>query len=281
MGREPGREGTVKIIVVNVNTSETMTEVIAEGARRYASPGTETVALRPFFGPEAVDCNFESYLSAVGVMDRVLAYDEPFDAVVLAGFGEHGRDGLQELLEQPVVEICEASAQVAMLVARSFSVVTTLQRSVPAIEDRLRLAGLLDRCASIRASGMSTAELDADPAAAVRDIVAQARIAVERDHAEAICLGCAGMAGLEESITAELGVPVIDGIGAAVRLAEAVVGLGLATSKVSTYARPDPKKIIGWPLSRALGLAAGAADGSAGRAASPANATGGSTGSRP
>jgi allantoin racemase len=281
MGREPGREGTVKIIVVNVNTSETMTEVIAEGARRYASPGTETVALRPFFGPEAVDCNFESYLSAVGVMDRVLAYDEPFDAVVLAGFGEHGRDGLQELLEQPVVEICEASAQVAMLVARSFSVVTTLQRSVPAIEDRLRLAGLLDRCASIRASGMSTAELDADPAAAVRDIVAQARIAVERDHAEAICLGCAGMAGLEEAITAELGVPVIDGIGAAVRLAEAVVGLGLATSKVSTYARPDPKKIIGWPLARALGLAAGAADGGAGHAASPANATGGSTGSRP
>ena len=152
----------MKIIVVNVNTSQSMTEIIAEGARRYASPGTQTVALRPFFGPEAVDCNFESYLSAVGVMDRVLAYDEPFDAVVLAGFGEHGRDGLQELLRQPVVEICEASAQVAMLVARSYSVVTTLQRSVPAIEDRLKLAGLLDRCASIRASGMSTLELDAD-----------------------------------------------------------------------------------------------------------------------
>jgi allantoin racemase len=258
-----GLEGNVKIIVVNVNTSESMTEVIAEGARRYASPGTQTVALRPFLGPEAVDCNFESYLSAVGVMDRVLAYGEPFDAVVLAGFGEHGRDGLQELIDQPVVEISEASAHVAMLIARSFSVVTTLQRSVPAIEDRLRLAGLLGRCASIRASGMSTLEVDADPAAAVRGIAAQARIAVEQDRAEAICLGCAGMAGLEEAITAELGVPVVDGIGAAVRLAEAVVGLGLRTSKVSTYARPDPKKIIGWPLSQALGLAAGAAAGAA------------------
>ena len=251
----------MKIIVVNVNTSESMTETIGAGARRYASPGTQIVALRPFFGPEAVDCNFESYLSAVGVMDRVLAYDEPFDAVVLAGFGEHGRDGLQELLEQPVVEICEASAQVAMLVARSFSVVTTLQRSVPAIEDRLKLAGLLDRCASIRASGTSTLELDADPVGAVRAIVAEARIAVERDRAEAICLGCAGMAGLEEAITTELGVTVIDGIGAAVRLAEAIVGLGLATSKVSTYAPPEPKKIIGWPVSRALGLQAGAAAG--------------------
>jgi allantoin racemase len=209
--------------------------------------------LRPYFGPQAVDCAFESYLSAVGVMDRVLAYREPYDAVVLAGFGEHGRDGLQELIAAPVVEICEASAQVAMLIARTFSVITTLRRSVPAIEDRLKLAGLLDRCASVRASGMSTLEVDADQRGAVRGIVEQARIAVEQDHAEAICLGCAGMAGLEQAITADLGVPVIDGIGAAVRLAEAVVGLGLATSKVSTYAPPDPKQITGWPLSQVLG----------------------------
>ena len=62
------------------------------------------------------------------------------------------------------------------------------------------------------------------------------------------------MAGLEEAITAEVGVPVIDGIGAAVRLAEAVVGLGLKTSKISTYAPPDDKKITGWPLWQALGV---------------------------
>ena len=238
----------MKIIVVNVNTSESMTKIIEAGARRYASPGTQIVALRPDFGPEAVDCAFESYLSAVGVMDKVLAYREPYDAVVLAGFGEHGRDGLQELIVQPVVEICEAAAHAAMLIARSFAVVTTLQRSVPAVEDRLKLAGLLDRCASIRASGMSTLEVDADPQRALRAIVDQARIAVRQDHAEAICLGCAGLAGLEEAITAELGVPVIDGIGAAVRLAEALIGLGLATSKVSTYAPPEPKHIAGWPL---------------------------------
>ncbi|HEY6296824.1 MAG TPA: aspartate/glutamate racemase family protein [Streptosporangiaceae bacterium] len=248
----------MKIIVVNVNTSESMTEVIAAGARRYASAGTRTEVLRPYFGPEAVDCNFESYLSAVAVMDRVLAYGEPYDAVVLAGFGEHGRDGLQELIAQPVVEICEASAHVAMLIARSFSVVTTLPRSVPAIEDRLKLAGLLDRCASVRACGLSTLEVDADPQAAIRGIVGEAKLAVERDRAEAICLGCAGLAGLEEAITAELGVPVVDGIGAAVRLAEALVGLGLATSKVCTYAPPDRKQVTGWPLSVALGLRSGA-----------------------
>ncbi len=244
----------MRVIVVNVNTSPTMTSSIGDAARRYASPGTEVVALQPYFGAEAVDCNFESYLSAVAVMDRVLAYDEPYDAVVLAGFGEHGRDGLQELIEQPVVEICEASAHVAMMVGRAYSVVTTLQRSVPAIEDRLRLAGLWDRCASVRASGMSTLEVDNDPQAAVLAIVDEAAAAVKTDLAEVICLGCAGMAGLEEAITTALHVPVIDGVGAAVRLAEALVGLGLKTSKLSTFAPPEPKKIIAWPLSSALGL---------------------------
>jgi allantoin racemase len=109
---------------------------------------------------------------------------------------------------------------------------------------------------------MSTLEVDADPPGAIRAIVAEARKAVEMDHAEVICLGCAGMAGLEEAITTELGVPVVDGVGAAVRLAEAIVGLGLRTSKISTYAPPDPKNIIAWPLSVALGLRGGPGGGS-------------------
>jgi allantoin racemase len=265
----------MNIIVVNVNTSRSMTEAIAEAAWRYASPGTQTVTLQPYFGAEAVDCNFESYLSAVAVMDRVLAYDEPYDAVVMAGFGEHGRDGLQELIEQPVIEICEASAHVAMMIGRAYSVVTTLQRSVPPIEDRLRLAGLWDRCASVRASGMSTLEVDSDPEGAIRAVVAEARKAVEIDHAEVICLGCAGMAGLEEAITSALRVPVIDGVGAGVRLVEAVVGLGLKTSKRSTYAPPEPKEIIAWPLSLALGLRGGSVGANSARPASPAGGQGG------
>ena len=242
----------MKLLVVNVNTSASMTAVIAESARRYASEGTEIVALQPAFGADGVDCNFESYLAAVAVMDRVVTYEEPFDAVVLAGFGEHGRDGLQELVEQPVIEICEAAAHAAMMIGRTFSVVTTLRRSAAAVEDRLLLAGLGQRCASVRATDMSTSEVDGDPDAALVSILEEARRAVEVDHAEVICLGCAGMAGLEEAITERLGVPVIDGVGAAVRFAEALVSLGLRTSKVSTYALPEPKQIIGWPLSRAL-----------------------------
>lgn len=240
----------MRILVVNVNTTESITATIAEQARSVAAPGTEIIGLTPRFGAESVEGNFESYMAAIGVMDAVMAYDQPFDAVIQAGYGEHGREGLQELLDVPVVDITEAAASVAMLLGHAYSVVTTLDRTVPLIEDRLRLAGLYQRCASVRASGLAVLELEEDPARAVAAVVAEAEIAVRDDKAEVICLGCGGMAGLDALIRERTGVPVVDGVTAAVALAESLVRLGLTTSKVRTYATPRKKRVDGWPLPR-------------------------------
>ncbi|MGY2297731.1 aspartate/glutamate racemase family protein [Pseudomonas yamanorum] len=237
----------MRILVVNVNTTESITEAIAKQARAVASPGTEIVGLTPFFGAESVEGNFESYLAAIAVMDRVMAYDQPFDAVIQAGYGEHGREGLQELLNVPVVDITEAAASTAMFLGHAYSVVTTLDRTVPLIEDRLKLAGLYQRCASVRASGMAVLELEEDPLRAMEAIVRQAELAISGDKAEVICLGCGGMAGLDEQIRYRTGVPVVDGVTSAVTIAEGLVRLGLSTSKIRTYATPRPKKVIGWP----------------------------------
>ncbi|MFL1490387.1 aspartate/glutamate racemase family protein [Pseudomonas antarctica] len=237
----------MRILVVNVNTTASITETIAQQARAVASPGTEIVGLTPYFGAESVEGNFESYLAAIAVMDRVMAYDQPFDAVIQAGYGEHGREGLQELLNVPVVDITEAAASTAMFLGHAYSVVTTLDRTVPLIEDRLKLAGLYQRCTSVRASGMAVLELEEDPLAAMEAIVRQAELAILEDKAEVICLGCGGMAGLDEQIRQHTGVPVVDGVTAAVTIAESLVRLGLSTSKIRTYATPRSKKVIGWP----------------------------------
>ena len=238
----------MRILIVNVNTTASMTDGIAAQARKFASPGVEIVGLTPRFGAESVEGNIESYLCAVGVMDAVMRYDQPYDAVIQAGYGEHGREGLQELLEVPVVDITEAAASTAMFLGHKYSVVTTLDRAVPLIEDRLKLAGLDARCASVRASGMAVLELESQPERAVETIVAQAEAAVRDDHAEVICLGCGGMAELEAKVRERTGVPVVDGVAAAVTIAESLVRLGLGTSKVRTYAPPRPKRIIGFPL---------------------------------
>jgi allantoin racemase len=238
----------VNILVVNVNTTQSMTEAITEQARSAAAPGTEIIGRTPRFGAASVESHFESYLAAVGVMDAVASYRQPFDAVIQAGFGEHGREGLQELTAVPVIDITEAAAQLAMLLGHRYSVITTLDRACPAIEARLRLAGLWDRCASVRATGLPVLDLERDPAAAREAIVCEAAAAVRADHAEVICLGCAGMTGLDSEVSAATGVPVVDGVTAAVKLAESLVSLGLSTSKVRAFAAPRPKAILGWPL---------------------------------
>ena len=236
----------MRILVVNVNTTDSITQAIARQAQAVAAPGTEIIGLTPAFGAESVEGNFESYLAAIAVMDCVMSYDRPFDAVIQAGYGEHGREGLQELLNVPVVDITDAAASTAMFLGRAYSVVTTLDRTVPLIEDRLKLSGLWDRCASVRTSGMAVLELESSPHKALEAIVRQAELAVREDKAEVICLGCGGMAGLDERIRQLTGVPVIDGVSAAVTIAESVVRLGLSTSKVRTYATPRPKAIAAW-----------------------------------
>ena len=240
----------MKVLVVNVNTTASMTQTIAESARSVAASGTEIIGLTPAIGAESVEGNFESYLAAIAVMDAVVSYQGDFDAVIQAGYGEHGREGLQELLEVPVVDITEAAAYLACLLGHKYSVVTTLDRTVPLIEDRLALAGLSSRCASVRSSGLSVLQLEEDPDLAVKAIVAEAEKAVREDKAEVICLGCGGMAGLDAAVREAAGVPVVDGVTAAVKLAESLVGLGLSTSKIRTYAPPRPKEVKGWPLSR-------------------------------
>ena len=118
------------------------------------------------------------------------------------------------------------------------------------VEDRLKLAGLDQRCASVRASGLGVLELESDPERAVKAIVEQSTRAVSDDHAEVICLGCGGMAELEEQVREATGVPIVDGVRAAVTIAEGLVRMGLSTSKIRTYAPPREKRITGWPFNR-------------------------------
>ncbi|MFH9247844.1 aspartate/glutamate racemase family protein [Streptomyces lydicus] len=248
----------MRILVMNPNTTVSMTASIRATATAAAAPGTEILATEPLWGPESIEGHFEGYLSAAAVLDRLATLATPFDALVMAGFGEPGREGAQELLDVPVLDITESAAQMAMMLGHAYGVVTTLDRAVPQIQDRLLTAGLLQRCAAVRGTGLGVLELEEDPARTVEVIIETAREVV-RAGAEVICLGCGGMAGLDAEVASALGVPVVDGVAAAVKFAEAVVGLGLTTSTARSFAPPRPKVIGAWPLSRHLssGHAAG------------------------
>jgi allantoin racemase len=223
-------------------------------ARAVAAPGTEIVGAEPLWGPDSVEGYYDSFLSAAGILDRLhqlMASPDadgsvPFDALVWSGFGEHGKEAAMELLSVPVITITDAAAAVAMLIGHKFGVVTSLARAIPQIEDQYRLSGALERCAAIRATNLGVLELEGDHELTVRRFVEEGRACIEAG-ADVLILGCGGMAGMDERLTAELGTPVVDGVAAAVKLCEAVVGLGLSTSKINAFAAPLPKSRPGWP----------------------------------
>ena len=231
----------MRLLMANCNTTESMTDAIVREATAAARPGTHVIGLTPSWGPASCEGWYDSFLSAAAVLETVRAYSEPFDALVMAGFGEHGRQGARELLDVPVVDITEAASQLACLVADRYAVVTSLSRTLPLIEDSLRSAGTWSRCQELLATDQPVLDMETDPEGTTEAFLLQAKGAISRG-AEAIVLGCAGMSHLSERLRSALDVPVIDGVAAAVGIAETLHHLGLRTSKVGSLATPLAKR---------------------------------------
>jgi allantoin racemase len=96
--------------------------------------------------------------------------------------------------------------------------------------------------ASVRSLDLSVAETDADPKRTKKRVLQVAKAAAEEDGAEVVILGCSGMAGYAPELESKLGVRVLDPSAVALKVAEAMVDLGLRHSKVGLFASPPRKK---------------------------------------
>lgn len=234
----------MKILIVNPNTTLSMTEKIGEAARRAASAGTEIIAVSPQVGPPSIEGYYDEVFAIPGMIGEIRNHPDA-DAVIIACFDDTGLEAARCATSAPVIGIGEAGFHFASLISGKFGVVTTLGRSVPAIEHNLVRYGLSSRCSRVRASEVPVLDLEIPGSDAADRISAEIERAKNDDHAEAIVLGCAGMADLANRLAAKHGLPVVDGVSCAVKLAEGLVGLGLRTSKSGGYADPRPKRYAG------------------------------------
>ncbi len=236
----------MKLHLVNPNTTASMTEKAAAAARDVSGPDTQIVAATSAMGPASIEGHYDDALALPGLLAAIEAAEQQgVDAHIIACFDDTGLDAARSLARAPVVGIGEAAFHVASLVAHRFAVVTTLRRSVPVIEANLERYGLARRCARVRASDVAVLELEDPHSDARARISTEIAAALREDHAEAIVLGCAGMADLARALAREHGVPVIDGVASAVGLAQTLVRSGLATAKTGAYAPPRPKPYAG------------------------------------
>jgi allantoin racemase len=236
----------MRLLVVNPNTSASMTTRIGAAARAVAAAGTQIVAVNPSSGPVSIEGYFDEAFAVPGMIEEIVKGEaEGAQAFVIACFDDTGLEAARCAANGPVIGIGEAAFHLAALIAHRFSVVTTLSRSIAPIETNLMKYGLDRRCARVRACEVPVLALE-DPASGARGkLSAEIERAKAEEGAEAIVLGCAGMADLAASLSREHGLPVIDGVAAAVKLAEALVALGHATSKRGPYASPLAKPFAG------------------------------------
>ena len=232
-----------EILVVNPNTTASMTAKIRRAAEGAAAPGTLITAVSPTAGPESIEGFYDEALSVPGLLAEIARGEgRGVAGHVIACFDDTGLDAARVLARAPVVGIGEAAFHLASLVAGRFSVVTTLGRAIPAVEFNLLRYGLATRCGRVRAAEIPVLALEARDGDATALIDAEIAAALRDDRAEAIVLGCAGMVDLAADLSARHGVPVIDGVTAAVALVEGLARLGLVTSKRGGYAPPLPKR---------------------------------------
>ena len=236
----------MRILVVNPNTTSSMTTTIGGAARAAAAPGTVVEAVNPADGPASIEGYFDEAYSVPGLLAEIRRGEAAgFDGYMIACFDDTGLDAARSLASGPVIGIGEAAFHCASLIAGRFSVITTLSRSVPAIEHNLTRYGLAARCARVRASEVPVLALEDETSDARGKISAEIEAAKRDDRCEAIVLGCAGMAGLVAELSERHAIPVLDGVACAVKLLEALIGLGLRTSKIGGYAFPLPKSYSG------------------------------------
>ena len=132
--------------------------------------------------------------------------------------------------------------QAAAMAATRFAIVTTVQPAVSQIEELVYRYGATRACAGVRAADVGVLALVDPSADTYQRIVDATHRLLSEQRADAIVLGCAAMSPLRSRLARDLRVPVIDGIGAAVKFAESLLALGIATSKRGAYATPGDVK---------------------------------------
>ena len=260
---------SLRIKVINGNTFEPMTAGIDLSAQAARFPQTEIVTVTPRSGPESIESYYDEYLAIPGILeeirrstetpkaehsstdnsstDNASAEDSEIDGFVIACWGDPGLEAAREITSKPVVGIAEASMYFANMLAARWGVITTGHRVRVMIEETIHKTGFGHRCVSIRTTGLAVTETETAREATLAALEKVGRLAIDQDRAEALCLGCAGMSGLDTALEEKLGVPVIDAVAAAVKLAESLVWLGKANSKILTYQLPAPKPVKGYP----------------------------------
>ena len=205
------------IIVINPNSTVSMTEAMLDQARRSV-PDLLFEGWTSHDGPPAIQGAEDGNAATRPLLKLVsMASEAKADGIIIGCFDDTALTAAAELSDCPVIGIGQASYHYAALRNWRFSVVTTLSVSVPVIEANLGRLGLGGFASKVRASEVPVLALEDDPECAALAIKEEALRAQQEDNIAAVILGCAGMVQVVKTVRETLDIATIDPVACAAR----------------------------------------------------------------
>jgi allantoin racemase len=237
----------MRILVLNPNFSEGVTERLMAAAVKVAAPGVTIASATAPRGVPYISTRAEAQIGGAIALEMLAERHRDFDAAIIAAFGDPGLFGARELFDIPVVGMAEAAMLTACMLGRRFAIVTFARALGPWYQECVEMHGMKERCA-----GLCMVDEPFDKVSDVQVekedlLVAEANTAVRSLDADVIILAGAPLAGLTEKVREKIPVPVVDPIAAAVKQAEALVTLDLRKAVAGSFRRPDGKPTRGLP----------------------------------
>lgn len=233
----------MKILVLNPNTSEAVTNMIRKAVMGVARKDVEVTVDQIEHGPEVLESFTDEALATPYTIDKVKQANlDGYDAVIIAAFCDPGIEALKEISDIPVYGTAEVTYSAALLFGNKFGVLTEKKHKESVKIHQVRKMGLESRFAGVRALGMGVLEIGDDKNKVKERGIEAARAMIEQDKAEVIIMGCASMAGYSEELEEMLGVTILDPITVTYKMVEALTELKLKHSKIGLYATPSEQK---------------------------------------
>lgn len=237
----------MRLLLLNPNISDSVSDLIRAEAQRSASPGTQVEVLTAATGVAYIETRFEALLGAWATAQLAAEHAHRYDAVVVAAFGDPGLPALREVLPVPVTGLTEAALASAHLLGHRISIIAISQRIQAWYREVVESYGFGPRLASIRALDRPLARIGGVQDEHAQALLALAERAVAEDGADVIVLAGAPLAGLARALHGRLPVPVVDGVSSAVRHAETLAALRPGRARAGSFAPPPPKPHRGLP----------------------------------
>lgn len=235
----------MKILLLNPNTTKSVTELMMAAGREVASPGTELVPQTASRGVPYIATRAEAQIGGAIALEMLAERHQDVDAAIIGAFGDPGLFGARELFDIPVVGLAEAAMLTACMLGRRFAIVTFARALGPWYRECVAMHGLEERCAGLRMLDETfgcLSDVQEEKEALLVDL---ANRAVREDEADVIILAGAPLSGLARKIGGRIPVPVVDQVAAAVKQAEALVALKPRKAVAGTFRRPDAKSTTG------------------------------------